>query len=70
MKRPGIIPPSPDNTINAYEFTVVVLFDPDDKKLRPLVEIENRLGDGIQYMDGVRKVTVEHTDTYHTTEAF
>ena len=51
--------PSPPNNI-VRVFTVEVTLDRDHPKVPTVEELENRIGDGPQWFDGVSKVLVRY----------
>lgn len=51
--------PTPPNNI-VRVFTVEVTIDRDDPEAPSIEQLENRIGDGPQWFDGVRKVIVRY----------
>lgn len=53
------MPTPPNNTITR-RFIVEVTIDRDDPKHPSIEDLENRIGDGPQWMDGVIKIFVRY----------
>lgn len=50
-----------DNTVKLYVYVVRVYVDPNDPKAPTYEQIENRLLDGVSWMDGVTEVSSDRT---------